>query len=144
MDWIESSKEVFAESKPINFGNYKHCSECKEYNERLKNRDVNSLTSNDLPEGDDPFFFCSDEGIKYYLPALIRFCFETDHFFFERLLGYLEKDGKNNSLVLSCSEEQRNYISQFVSFFIEQHSDEIERNGCDYKVLTVYDIWSSD
>lgn len=143
MDWIESSKEIFAVKKPINFGNYNHCSECAEYNDLLKRLDVNTITSDDVLEGNDPFYFSSDEGMKYYMPALIRFCFEEDHFFFCQLIHHLEKDGKDNSLILSCNQEQRDFICSFVAYFIDNYPEKIEQNLCDFNVLKVYDIWTS-
>ena len=143
MDWIIESQEVFAVNKPEHFGNHTHCEECSEYHSLLKTYDVNSISINEVEPSSDPFCFSSDEGIKYYMPALIKFCFNQKHFFFSQLLFHLEKDGEGNSLFLSCNKEQRTFISGFIAYFIEHYPEEIELNMCENEALKVYSIWSS-
>ena len=141
MNWIESSIKIFAAGKPINFGNYKHCDECAEHNELLKNRNINTLSLDDVCPSSDPFYFCSDEGIKYFMPALIRLCFETKCFFFEQLITHLEKYGEENSLFFSCSNEQRGFICHFIDYMINNYVEEIEQYMCEHAAFRAYDIW---
>ncbi len=143
MNWIEESQIIFAEKRPENFGNFEHCDECAEHNELLKSKDLESLSLEDVSPASDPFCFCSDAGTKYYMPALIRLCLEpSEDFFFCQLLSHLEKDGKENSLFLSCTKEQRELLKNFIDFMINNYAEEIEKNLCDHAAFRTYDVWA--
>ena len=142
MNWIEESRIIFSAEKPENFGNYDHCDECFEYNELLKSRNLDNLNLEDVCPSSDPFCFCSDEGIKYFMPALVRLCFDTNDFFFSQLISHLEKDGKENSLFASCSEEQKAFISSFIDYMINNYTEKLEQYRCDHAVFRAYEVWS--
>ena len=91
-----------------------------------------------------PICFCSEEGIKYYMPAFIRLSFETiaNDFYFGQFLFHLEYDGKNNKLLQSCNIEQRKFIADFIDHMIENHAEEIDENLCSDDVLRVSELWN--
>jgi len=109
--------------------------------------DVDRIGLNELRNpGWDPICFCSQDGKKYYMPALIRLSLDTigSDFYFDQFLFHLELDGEHNALFSSCSSDQRQFIAKFIAFMIEHHAAEIERNCCTDRVLRVYEIWSKD
>jgi len=145
MNWIEKAKRVFATDKPEHFTNYAHCEECAEHDQTLKEADIDHIGLDELGNpGWDPLCFCSAEGKKYYMPALIRLSIETinDQFYFGELLFHLEGDGENNKLFLSCTKEQRLMIASFIDHMIAQYPDEIDAYGYTDEALKVHQIWS--
>ena len=146
MDWIEESKRIFEAEKPEHFTNYTHCEECAEHDETLINSSIENIGLEELGNpGWDPMCFCSVEGKKYYMPALIRLCIETldgDEPYLDQLLVHLESNGEKNALVIGCTETQRKFIASFVSFLVEKHAKEIEYNCCTDNALRVHEIWT--
>ena len=141
--WLEEALRIFSTSKPENFGNFYHCEKCAESNQLLKSKDLDSIRLCDL-EPHSPMSFCSDEGKKYYMPALIRICLESsdDYFYFGDLLYILDSDGKGNSLFTSCNGEQREFIRSFIEFMIDSYPEEIENNQCSHEAFRTYEVWS--
>lgn len=149
MDWIEQAKTSFNVEKPKHFTNFNHCEECAEHDQTLINSDVEIIGLSELGNpGWNPLCFCSIDGMKYYMPALIRLTLETIEtdcmdFYFAQLLFHLESDGKNNSLFVACNPEQRQFIAGFVEYMINNHSEKIESNCCSDEAIRVYEIWLS-
>jgi len=146
MDWFEEAKQVFNMEKPAHFTNFKHCEECAEHDLALINSDVDHIGIEELGQpGDDPIVFCTNEGKKYYMPALIRLCTEptSTELYVGQLLFHLESDGPNNDLFLSCSIEQRQFIRRFVYYLIEKFPKEIDMNSCADNAFKVLHIWSA-
>jgi hypothetical protein len=125
--WLEDARKIFAITRPEDFGDFDHRQECAEYNQILKSKDLDNISSGDL-EPHSPMYFCSDVGKKLYIPALIRICLENsgEHFYFSDLLDILESNGKDNSLFTSCHEEQR----------------EFENSQCTHEAFGTYEVWS--
>lgn len=145
MNWIDEANRIFSIEKPAHFTNFNHCCECAEHDETLRSCNVDTIGLDALGNpGWDPVCFCSDTGKRYYMPAFIRLSIDTvnSDFYFDQFLFHLEKDGPGNSLVLSCSAEQRKYIAQFIEYMIADYANEIDRNLCSDQVLRVYEIWS--
>lgn len=145
MNWFNDAKRVFKADRPEHFGNYLHCEECAEHDQTLKETDIDHISLVELGNpGWDPLCFCTDEGKKYYIPALIRLSLETvnDQFYFGDFLFHLESDGENNHLFLSCTKEQRMLIASFVDHMIEQYPNEIDKNGYADEALKVHEIWA--
>ncbi len=145
MDWVKVAKDLFRECKPAHFTNYRHCDECAEHDNTLKVSTVDTIGIEELGNpGWDPICFCSDEGKRYYMPALIRLSLETvqNEFYFGQFLFHLENVGKNNCLILSCSEQQRKFIASFVEHMINTYADEIERNLYTDEALKVHGAWA--
>ena len=145
MDWIEESKRIFKAAKPDHFTNYTHCEECAEHDETLRNSNAESIGMEELGKvGWDPMCFCTVEGKKYYMPALIRLCMDTlnsDEPYLGQFLFHLEGDGENNELVMDCTPEQRRFIASFMAYLIEQHAKEIELDFSTNEALRVHEIW---
>ena len=142
---IAEANRLFAANKPEHFTDYLHCDECAEHNETLRNSDIERIGMAELGNpGWDPICFCSAEGVKYYLPALVRLSLDTveDDFYFGQFLFHLENDGANNKLIKSCSSEQRTFMTQFLKFMIEQYTEEIEESFCTDDALRTYELWS--
>jgi hypothetical protein len=145
MDWIEQAKQLFQTEKPAHFTNYLHCEECEEHDQTLLNHDIDTISLDELGSPAwDPICFCSDEGKQYYLPALVRLCLESmdDDFYFAQLLFHLEADGPKNSFYLSCNNEQRRFIFQFIEFIITEHSDELEQSFSVDEAFRAREIWN--
>jgi hypothetical protein len=146
MDWIEQAKTLFNLEKPAHFTNFNHCEECAEHNQTLINSDIERIGLSELGNGGwDPLCFCSTDGMKYYLPALIRLCFESmeTDFYFAQLLFHLESNGKNNAFFAACNPQQRRFIASFVEYMINHHAEKIAVNSCSDEAIRVYEIWSN-
>ncbi|MGJ8673863.1 DUF6714 family protein [Rubritalea sp.] len=60
-------------SRPIQFVDETHCSECAEHNQTLIDADRETIGLDELGNpGWDPICFVDSEGFKYYFPALSR------------------------------------------------------------------------
>lgn len=144
-DWIDQAKQLFLMTKPEHFTDYQHCDECAEHDQTLLQWDIDSIGMAQLGNpGWDPICFCSSEGRKYYLPALIRLTLETieTELYLEQLLFHLSWDGEHNAFYLSCNVQQRAFISAFITYLAEHYTDQIEQALCTDDLLRVYQIWS--
>lgn len=147
MCWVKKAKQVFKVRKPKHFTNYTHCDECAEHDETLRSSSLDDIGLAQLGSPSwDPISFCSDEGKKYYLPALVRLSLETiqEQFYFDQFLFHLEGDGEKNSFLMNCSPEQRAFIASFVRYMIENYPVEIGSNHCTDRALRVYEIWNME
>ncbi len=147
MDWKQQAKIIFNDKKPVHFTNYQHCCECAEHDETLTSFDRDSIGLQQLGSpGWDPLCFTYAEGLKYYLPALIRLTLDTidnlQEMYLEQFLFHLIQDGKDNRLVSVCNKEQRKFIANFLEYLLEHHSDQIDK-GTTYSddLFKAYDIW---
>lgn len=145
VNWVEQAKRVFEIEKPEHFTNFNHCDECWDHDQILLKHTIDSISINELGNPAwDPICFCSNDGKKYYMPALIRLCFETlgSDFYFSQLLFHLELDGARNSFYLSCSQQQRQFIFDFIEFMILQHTTELELEMCVDEAFRARAIWA--
>lgn len=150
MDWKRQAKLVFNVPKPIHFGNYRHCCECAEDDQALAASDVDSIGLEQLGNpGWDPLCFSSPEGLKYYLPALIRLTLDTIDdprvTYLDQMLFHLIRDGAGNMLVTACSKEQREFVAGFLEYLVESHVPQIEAGVFSTDdILRAHEIWSAD
>ena len=147
MNWIKEAKRVFSIDKPAHFTDPTHCEECAEHDDTLKNGAIDTIGLAELGNpGWDPLCVCSNTGKKYYMPALVRLSIESirEDFYLGQLLFHLEGDGAENSLVRSCSQDQRAFIAAFIAHLIDNHADAIEINGYTDEALKVHRIWSAE
>ena len=148
MDWKQQAKLVFNLPKPDHFSNYNHCCECAEHDQTLLTCDVDSIGLQQLGNpGWDPLCFSSAEGLLYYLPALIRLTLDTidnpRESYLDQMLFHLIQDGENNRLVKACSKEQRNFVSAFLEYLVENHCSQIETGGFSSEdILRAHEIWA--
>lgn len=146
-NWVLEAKRLFPAEKPAHFTDYTHCCECAGHDETLRNTDADRIGLAELGNpGWDPMCFCSNEGKKYYMPALIQLSLETacDEFYFGQFLFHLEMDGEDNSLFSSCTKAQRRLIADFVEYMMIHHAEEIDGNVCADAALAVHRIWSAE
>ena len=146
IDWTSEAKKLFNLQKPDHFTNYLHCDECEEHDQTLRSADVNSIGMSELGHPSwDPLCFCSAEGKKYYMPALIRLCIDTlysQDSYLEQFLFHLEGEGADNELIRACSQQQREFIAAFLEYLIHNHADAIEQHQFTTdNILRIYDIW---
>lgn len=144
MDWIKEAKRIFYTEKPTHFTDYGHCSECFEHDQSLINNNVDEIGMNELGMPSwDPICFCSNEGKKYYMPALIRLSLETinDDFYLDQFLFHMSNEGQNNSFFQDCSIEQKNFISSFLENIIHKYPDQLEKNMSTNEAFYAFDIW---
>lgn len=143
--WCSQASELFRMDKPEHFTNHEHCDECAEHDQTLLNSSIAEISMKELGNpGWDPICFASAEGTKYYMPALIRLCFETlqDDFYFAQLLFHLEIDGPKNELLCACDVRQRKFIHDFVEYMLLQHTQVLEDNFCGDDALRVLELWA--
>ena len=146
MDWMNIAKTLFKAQRPEHFTNHEHCEECAEHDQTLLSADIETIGLDELGNpGWEPICFTSAEGKKYFLPAFIRLSIETinDEFYFGQFLFHLEGNGPDNQFYLSCSEEQREFIASFISYMIENYSEQIKAEFCTDEALRCRDIWSN-
>ena len=144
MNWIEESLKLFQMERPEHFTNYTHCHECYDVDTVLSKQTIESIGIKELGTGCEALMYCTTDGIKYFMPALIRLSLETVHtdFYFSDFSYYLKTKEKNNPYYLACTTEQRIFIAKFILYMMEQYADEIERCGGDDDVLRAYEVWT--
>src|SRR5687768_5227242 len=129
-DWTQRANSLFSSSKPEHFTDYRHCCECAEHDQTLLSSDPDSIGLAELGNaGWDPLCFTSPEGLKYYMPALVRLTLDTidnpHESYLDQFLFHLIKDGPGNVLVSACDREQRQFIAQLLEYLIENHAKRI-------------------
>lgn len=145
MNFVEKAALLFATDRPVHFTDYLHCEECREHDETLRAATPDTIGIEELGNpGWDPLCFCSDHGIKYYFPALIRLCMDTveEEFYFEQLLFHLQYAGEQNRILLSCSDEQREFVASFIEFMIDSWPDKLDDFYASESALSAYELWS--
>ena len=148
-DWKQRSKLLFTSPKPEHFTDYHHCCECAEHDQTLLSADPDSIGLAELGNpGWDPLCFTSPEGLKYYMPALVRLTLDTiddpQKSYLDQFLFHLIKDGPGNAIVSACNREQRQFIAQLLEYLIENHMSQTnaEHFFAD-DILRAHEIWSS-
>lgn len=147
MDWIKEAKRIFYTEKPTHFTDYHHCSECLEHDQTLINSSIDKISMEELGKPSwDPICFCSNDGKKYYMPALIRLSLETinNDFYLDQFLFHMSGNGKDNDFFISCSDEQRKFISNFIEYIIHGYPSQLEKNMCTNEALAALDIWADE
>jgi hypothetical protein len=124
-----------------------HCPECVEYDARLCRLDRADLRLADVGGvGDDPFLFCGDEGISYFMPALVRLALAPSppgcDWFGNRLLWYLYSGGPYNSFLAHCSVAQRQTVTRVLGHLVETRVGRPECNVDEDDLLRAYEVWS--
>ncbi|TXS91374.1 hypothetical protein FV139_16760 [Parahaliea maris] len=145
MEWIETARQLFRSPKPTHFTNYRHCEECAEHDQALLDASIDTISLAELGSpGWDPICFATPEGVKYYMPALVRLSLESvdGDFYFGQLLFHLELDGPNNALYLACTPEQRAFVAAFVDHMILNYSEQLEQAYSVDEAFRTQAIWS--
>ena len=71
MDWVQEAKILFESERPDHFTNYRHCEECAERDDTLRNAEIDSVGLDVLGNPAwDPICFSSVEKNTSCLPLL--------------------------------------------------------------------------
>ena len=146
MDWKQQAKLIFNVPKPAHFSDYKHCCECAEHDQTLLACDVDSISLAELGNpGWDPLCFSSAEGLIYYLPALIRLTLDSidnpRENYLDQMLFHLVYDGPGNRLFSACSNEQREFVADFLEDLMDKHSSQVAGAFTSDEILRAHEIW---
>ncbi|MBY4677303.1 hypothetical protein [Marinobacterium arenosum] len=143
--WLAQANRLFAMPKPAHFTNYRHCCECAEHDATLCGSSVERIGLAELGSPAwDPLCFATVDGLKYYLPAMVRLSLTTldDAFYLAQMLFHLIRDGEGNDLVCACSAEQRRFICDLLAYLLDNHTAQIDAALCGDQLLMAHDIWS--
>jgi hypothetical protein len=134
--------------KPEHFTNFTHCDECKEHDDTLRARTVETLQRKDLGNaGWDPITFCSEEGIAYFFPALARFALLPDawrdnSWYGAQLLSHLSYEGPANRFLVWCSPAQRNAVYTLLMHMMDTKAEAVSSYGTDDDLLGALCAWN--
>ncbi len=113
-------------SKPEHFCDYRHCEECHEHDETLKNATRESIGLEELgnPGWDPICFINSAQGFQYYLPALARLATGRDNqYYLGQFLFHLNQDRIND-----LPDNARKSLKAFLESLVNEMPEEIEAN----------------
>lgn len=145
-DVISLINQAFASCvRPEHFTNYKHCEECAEHDELLRNRTLANISIEDVGNpGWDPICFCTPEAKAYLMPALARLSLDPPTYSYgwygEQLMFHLWSGGESNAFFLSCNKIQRQAISELMKHYIETKPD--SSNTCTDEIFLSLEFWS--
>ena len=111
--------------KPDHFTDFQHCSECREHDETLRSKMVQTISRRDLGnQGWHPISFCSVEGLAYYFPALARLAAipalsEDQDGYASMLVPILIRDRTNNPFFEYCNPRQRIAVAYLLEWLAE-------------------------
>ena len=131
-------------SKPEHFTDYTHCSECAQHDELLRTRDRDTLQIEDVGNrGWDPLCFSSDEGIAYYMPALLRLTLATETLWYrDQLLFHLSEGAATESFRRFCNAQQRQAVAGLLAYFIESRSNLGDSCAEEENLVRLHERWS--
>jgi len=144
MNLVVLAQKIFQTEKPTFFVEPPWDYEGVEHNETLMKSSLETIGLAELGNpGWDPLCFCSEEGMKYFFPALVRLSLDTidDDFYFEQLLFHLGYGGQKNRFLNSCSTDQKEFVSMFLNYMIENHAEKIDKNFEADTALEVQQLW---
>ena len=144
MNLVDEAKHLFEnEMRPTHFTNHKHCQECAEHDNTLRNATPDTLTFDDVAPGWDPLCFISVEGFKYYFPAMVRLVVEGEGetYYVDQFLFHLTPDGPRNARIESFSTQQRAFVIRVLEYLLKIRASEIEENLDADHLFQVLEIW---
>jgi hypothetical protein len=146
---LETVRKAFSNCpKPEHFTDHRHCCECREHDDVLRSRDLETLTLSDVGNaGWDPLCFVSPEGFAYFLPALARLALaEPDAhlgWYVPQLLFHLGYGGNSNRFVQCFTPEQKQAIVGLLWHIYESRSNQVtDHTFCETDLQYVIDLWS--
>ena len=82
----------------------------------------------------------------YYMPALIRLTLDTmasaRETYLDQMLFHLLQDGPGNRLVNACSQEQREFVTDFLEYLLENYCSRIDEGVfTSDEILRAYEVW---
>lgn len=129
--------------RPDHFTDQNHCDECSDHDQTLLARDLDTLSLADVGNpGWDPICFITDEGFRYYFPALARLALTETYV--DQLLFHLTYDGPRNRRVLACSPAQRRAVSALLRHILETRAQLVDEHHCCDELLQAIEYWSAE
>lgn len=129
--------------RPDHFTDQNHCDECSDHDQTLLARDLDTLSLADVGNpGWDPICFITDEGFRYYFPALARLALTETYV--DQLLFHLTYDGPRNRRVLACSPAQRRAVSALLRHILETRAQLVDEYHCGDELLQAIEYWSAE
>lgn len=149
MDVLSVVAAAFEECcRPEHFTDHTHCCECAEHDELLRNRNRDTLTLADVGNpGWDPICFVTNDGFKYYFPALARLALiePTDKhgWYLEQLLFHLNDKDTPQNRRRACPRKQRDAIVCFLRYVQETRYDILREYRCDDQLKDTIALWAN-
>ena len=130
--------------KPGHFTNHSHCDECKEHDDVLRARNVNTLTIQDVGNpGWDPICYISPEGFEYYFPAFVRLTLAAPReSYLSQFLFHLAYEGARNRHFRHFAPQQREVVVAFLRHVLENHRDIVEEQDCEDELQFAISVWA--
>ena len=152
MNDFEASKKIsdaFGEMpRPEHFTNYRHCDECEEHDELLRSHNLETLSLADVENpGWNPICFVTEEGFKYWMPALARLALEPEvgppnGWYLPQLLFHLNHKGTSNRHLAAASLQQRNAVAQFLIHIEDTRPALVNKYGVEEELKLTIDLWA--
>ena len=146
MTLIEKAEQLFGDvPRPDHFTDHGHCCECAEHDETFRAHTTASIGLNELGSPAwDPLCFATDEGFRYFFPALVRLAVQGtgETYYLDQFLFHLIRDGRRNSRWKIFSLQQRRFVVELLEALLEEKAAEIEKNLDADSILNAIEIWS--
>lgn len=131
--WAEIFSAIdraFADApRPEHFTNHVHCCECAESDEYFQDQTPETLALEKHPET-LPLCFLTDEGMHYFLPALVRMIpRKFPEYSLDTVLFHLE------NRLHTFNAEQLAAVRDLLYFTYEQMKPDIEESAFDYETI---------
>ena len=160
MNDLEALKKINdafgATPRPEHFTNYRHCPECAEHDELLRSRNLKTLSLADVGNpGWDPICFVTNEGFKYWMPALAKLALEPEteqyDWYLPQLLFHLNDRGKPNNYrgkskryLADASPQQYNAVTQFLIYIEDTRPELVDKYGVKEELKDTIDLWANN
>jgi hypothetical protein len=147
-DVLENVEAAFAgQARPEHFTTYLHCEECAEHDEVLRSRTRESLTVANVGNPSwDPICFVTDEGFRYYFPALAKLALEpptAGHgWYFEQLLFHLNDADTPQKRRPACSPKQGEAVARFLQHILDTRGPRVVEHMCEDELRAAISLWS--
>ena len=133
--------------RPEHFTNHRHCDECWEHDELLRERDRDTLAIEDVgSQAWNPITMATPEGFAYYLPALARLALSEETGTFDWygyiILFELRWNGPRNERWQYCDDAQRRAVCRLLEYLYEARQESIKAYECSYELMEALETWS--
>jgi len=133
--------------RPEHFTPYDHCDECREHDEVLRRRDLDTLSLEDVGNPAwDPVCFMLSEGLAYYFPALARLALEAPgpdrDWYGAQLVFHLWSGGPYHRHLSRFTRKQREAVADFLLHLVETRARLADEYDCSYQLIQAIEVWT--
>ncbi len=146
MDFVADAAVLFSSKRPNHFVDYTHCEECAEHDEVLRNSRIDTIGLDELGNpGWDPMCFVDVYGFKYYLPALIRLCVQSNenNYYIDQFLFHITYGATEKQFLESFSDNERNFVATFLHYLVDTKAERIEENMDTDDLFKAIELWGN-